>query len=313
MLTYYTKRSDDTELTVTPHPHQSDRVWLHVDGVSLNEVKQVAHTHSLDENIIRDVLDDDELPRVEYDNVGNIYFFVRLPWLDKSHVVQTTPLLAIVAGQSFMTLTKSSTFDPRSIASENRLRVQSDEPLTLLLATIAATCAGYEAFINRTSRSIANIRGKLRSRVATNEDFSRFISIEGNLDTCEYNLKECLDTLEALHANRDIQLSKKDNESIDDIILYIKQLLGNVASLEKRVSSIQSAHATISNNSLNQRMKVLTIITLLVTIPNIFYGMYGMNVQLPYQNASWAYPLIVLTTVILMALALLLAKISKLF
>jgi magnesium transporter len=60
-------------------------------------------------------------------------------------------------------------------------------------------------------------------------------------------------------------------------------------------------------------MKALTVITLMVTIPNVFYGMYGMNVSLPYQNEPWTYAVMVSTTVFLMLLAFIVAKRTKLF
>jgi magnesium transporter len=38
---------------------------------------------------------------------------------------------------------------------------------------------------------------------------------------------------------------------------------------------------------------LLTIATILIALPNVFFGMYGMNVHLPYQHAEWAFPAIV--------------------
>jgi magnesium transporter len=40
-------------------------------------------------------------------------------------------------------------------------------------------------------------------------------------------------------------------------------------------------------------MTVLTLATILVALPNVFFGMFGMNVPLPFQHADWAFPAIV--------------------
>jgi magnesium transporter len=37
------------------------------------------------------------------------------------------------------------------------------------------------------------------------------------------------------------------------------------------------------------RMKTLTMLTVLIALPNVFYGMYGMNIDLPFQHEPWAY------------------------
>ncbi len=78
-------------------------------------------------------------------------------------------------------------------------------------------------------------------------------------------------------------------------------LLGNEQSLENCNSNIKAivgardAHSSISSNSLNQTMKVLTFATLGVAIPNMFFGLYGMNVPLPMQHLATAFWVIVMS------------------
>ena len=86
-----------------------------------------------------------------------------------------------------------------------------------------------------------------------------------------------------------------------------------VAANTQTINSIQNAYSTIANNVLNQRMKVLTAITILLAIPNVFYGMYGMNIALPFQGEPWAYPVIVSFTVALIGVIYIVAKKLRLF
>ena len=54
------------------------------------------------------------------------------------------------------------------------------------------------------------------------------------------------------------------------------------------LSGTMDAFASVISNNLNIIMKVLTVITILMTIPNIVFSFYGMNVvdmPLPY---TWA-------------------------
>jgi magnesium transporter len=53
--------------------------------------------------------------------------------------------------------------------------------------------------------------------------------------------------------------------------------------------NIREAYSSISSNNLNRTMKVLTVATVIIALPNLFYGMYGMNVPLPLQHEPWAY------------------------
>lgn len=312
MLSYYTRRSRGEDFEKVPTPNHKEGVWAHVSLATSADVETIAQKFDLDENILRDVLDDSELPRIEYDRYNNLYFFLRVAWIGKHHAVQTLPLLAVVADESFVTISRADIFRP-DILSEKRLRVRTSDSATLLLATIASVLENYETYIVKTSSTVKTIKGKLRSREASNADFIRFISINDNLNIYEYNLSEMLGTLRHLLETTQVALPKGDIEAAEDLILYVKQLLASVRSISRSVESIQSAHATISNNILNQRMKALTVITLMVTIPNVFYGMYGMNVNLPYQNEPWTYGVMIATTGILMLLAFIVAKRTKLF
>jgi len=40
----------------------------------------------------------------------------------------------------------------------------------------------------------------------------------------------------------------------------------------------------------------------LVALPNVFFGMYGMNVELPFQHTGWAYEAIVSLNVLVITL-----------
>jgi magnesium transporter len=63
------------------------------------------------------------------------------------------------------------------------------------------------------------------------------------------------------------------------------------------LSGITSSYASIISNNLNIVMKILTSITILITIPNIIFGYYGMNVELP--NPTWPFAIFVSIIIIL--------------
>lgn len=44
------------------------------------------------------------------------------------------------------------------------------------------------------------------------------------------------------------------------------------------LSGTMDAYASVVSNNLNIIMKVLTVLTIIMTIPNIIFGFYGMNI-----------------------------------
>ena len=57
---------------------------------------------------------------------------------------------------------------------------------------------------------------------------------------------------------------------------------------------MMDAFASVISNNLNVIMKVLTSLTILLTIPNIIFGFYGMNITtgLPLEQFWWV-PLLI--------------------
>ncbi|MES2876632.1 MAG: magnesium transporter CorA family protein [Patescibacteria group bacterium] len=307
MLAYYAKRSPGEEFNRINAPLQQAGVWVAGANVSDGEIDQVIERYSLDTNVVYDVRDRSELPRVEYSGEGTAYVFLRLPRLSKTGHMLTLPLLCILKDGSFITLTIGDSIAPESVALST-LPITTDHTETLLLGVMAAVVASFEDMISHTARSITDTANRLRTHDITNRDFIHFVTVEANLNHCRMNLDSTLVMAKRLRENKHDTLNEESLEALDDIALHIQQLLVSIDSHLGSVESIRNAYSTIANNTLNQRMKTLTVFTVLITLPNVFYGMYGMNVALPFGDTPWAYAAIVGFTVSLSLVVFLAAK-----
>lgn len=306
MLKYYVRRSEREGFDQVTTPPKG-QVWVHGDSVDEAELRTLAERYALDFNILRDVLDQHELPRVEQRDDG-LYVFVRTVHRGKHGRISTAPVLLVVKGTVFLNL---------SIApAEVRVRidplklVDTHDTVGLLLGTIAGVVSEYEALMQRTGRYIKDTSQRLRTHEVTNQDFVKFVTVEDNLNDYQMNLNSMLVVAQRLHEHLP---HGRDTEAVEDIMLYIRQLLVAITSHSQSINSIRNAYGTIANNVLNQRMKTLTVLTLLVALPNVFYGMYGMNITLPFQDAPWAYSAIVIFTFLLILLIYGVAKRLRLF
>lgn len=307
MLYYYQKHTAHEALRkVDTHPVRD--VWVSGTEVRNGDIDEVVDRFKLDKNTVRDVLDQDELPRIEYEP-NTLYVFVRTPHRNGHGEVVTSPMLLVVQESAFITLSNDGFVAPEKIVEPSRIE---DIP-TLLIATIAAVVGDYEELIHKTGKYITDTNRRLQTHDVNNKDFIRFVTIENNLNTHHTNLSGILAVLQRLKENRYDLFNAGDHELIEDISLHINQLLVAVASHNQAVTSIRSAHSTIANNTLNQRMKTLTVLTVLIALPNVFYGMYGMNVTLPFAEEPWAYGAVVLFTIMLILFVYLLAKRFRIF
>lgn len=282
MLSYYVRRSSSEkfEKVETP-PHEN--VWIHGDAINEDDLHALAKTYDFNLNILRDVLDKNELPRTE-EYRGGIYVFIRTPQRSKTGKVVTTPVLLAIKDNVFINISTATNSDHK-LATPSVV-AHSTDTMSLLLGTFATVVSEYEDLMQRSAHYIYDTSQRLRTHEVTNEDFVRFVTVEGNLNEYQMNLASMLVVAERLE---EMLQSESDQEAVEDILLYVRQLLVAIQSHNQTINSIRSAYGTIANNVLNQRMKTLTVLTLLIALPNLFYGMYGMNVGLPFQKEPWAY------------------------
>ncbi|HEY1085806.1 MAG TPA: magnesium transporter CorA family protein [Candidatus Saccharimonadales bacterium] len=310
MLAYYSKRSQGEEFEELKKPLKSG-MWVSGSNLTVEEINQLIKDYDLAANIVYDVRDHQELPRTEA-HLDDLYVFLRLPHLAKSGHVVTAPLLAVVRPDTLISLTQ---FDSLSLDVIKRvtLPITTTKTDELLLGIIAACVEAYVDLLHHTERSINDTANRLRTHEVNNQDFIHFVVVEDNLTSYRMNLGGIHTVVERLRSGSYSVIDESMNESLDDISLQLKQLLVAVESYKGRVESIRNAYSTIANNKLNQRMKTLTVLTVLITLPNVFYGMYGMNIALPYADAPWAYGAVVGFTVALMLIVYVVAKRFKIF
>jgi magnesium transporter len=287
MLKYYVRQSaTEAFQEVSKPPRQG--VWIHGDNVAEHELVELADSYGFDLNLIRDVLDINELARVETKSRGKeLYVFIRTAHRTKRGVVVTTPILLAAKDAVFINLSMANTEHHR--LARPSVIAQASDTTSLLLGTFAAVVQEYEGFMQHTSRYVYDTEQRLRIHEVTNDDFIRFVTVENNLNEYRTHLSGMQAVAERL---QELMSDEGDKEAVEDIELYIKQLLVGIASLKQSITSIRNTYGMIANNSLNQRIKALTVLMALIALPGVFFGMYGMNVALPFQHEPWAYPVI---------------------
>lgn len=305
MLRYFVRRSKTEEFVKVATPPK-DHVWIHGDTIHKDDLKFLADTYGFAFNLLTDVLDVNELPRVEQKD-GALYVFVRTVQLSRHGRILSSPVLLAVKGAVFINVTIAATADHEQ-ATPTVLSHATD-PAGLLLGTFASIVSEYEALMQRTAQYVHDTGQRLRTHEVTNDDFIRFVTVEDNLTDYKMNLSSMQVVTERL---RDA-LGESHTDAIEDILLYIRQLLVAVDKYSQSVTSIRNAYSTVANNVLNQRMKTLTVFTVLIALPNVFYGMYGMNVLLPFQNEPWAYPVVVSVSVLVILITFTIARKRRIF
>lgn len=250
--------------------------WLHCERPTEEEVSELL-TLGMDEDMISDALDPHEVPRIEFDDEWT-YLIARLPDTDDDFNDFTTPILFGIHKEYVVTLSRDSLgrlWQPFI----DKTRVRTSRRIELVVAMIEAVSIQYQrrvATINRQMRAATDDIHTLRARdIVTLTEYER-------------KLNDYLDALlpmnwaiERLIANRSLRLKDDDKDDVEDISIDLEQVISRCKSLLRTITNVRDSYRAVMDTRLNETIRLLTVITVALTIPTMVAGLYGMNVPLP--------------------------------
>lgn len=285
--------------------------WVYVEAPDDAEIKQLTEKFKVEQSLIEDALDIDEMPRLERDG-DQSYIYVRFAYKNDEEELVTVPLLFIF-GQDILITVSMVQMPSLDIFLNGKIEFATTQRAKLVLQILQQIGENYETFISRTSKQIKLIRSRLRGHEISNQDFIDFVMIEDELNEFLSSLMPTNATLRRLLLGRYMPLFDEDQDIVEDLLLNNEQSIEACNSNLKSIDNIREAYSSISSHNLNYTMKVLTVATVIIALPNLFYGMYGMNVPLPFQHQPWAYYLVVGFTLFMIVFVFWFARKRKLF
>ena len=92
-------------------------------------------------------------------------------------------------------------------------------------------------------------------------------------------------------------LTDEEKEFLDDLAVDMSQALEMANVYTNILSSTLDAFASIINNNMNNVLKRLTSITIILSLPALVTGIYGMNVPIPGSGSHYAFYIPILLSV----------------
>jgi magnesium transporter len=97
---------------------------------------------------------------------------------------------------------------------------------------------------------------------------------------------------------------EEDQDLLEDVLTENQQAIQMTSINTEILSSMMDAFASIISNNLNAVMKALAALTIILNLPSLVAGFFGMNVTLPltYEN-PFSFSIVIGIALILTAIA----------
>ena len=123
-----------------------------------------------------------------------------------------------------------------------------------------------------------------------NEELIQLLGLSKSLVYFSSSLKGNEVTMEKVLRGRVLKLYEDDRDILEDALIEVRQAIEMASIYSNIMAGTMDAYASVVSNNLNIIMKVLTILTIIMTIPNIVFGFFGMNIgegQIPGDWVWW--------------------------
>jgi magnesium transporter len=93
---------------------------------------------------------------------------------------------------------------------------------------------------------------------------------------------------------------EEDEDLIEDVIIENTQAMDMTNISSSILSSLMDAFASVISNNLNVVMKLLASVTIILSIPNVISGFFGMNINFPDVIETHEFTMIVIFGIIIL-------------
>lgn len=302
MVTYYFRTIKDTELKTVTEPRTG--VWVHAVAPTQAEMENLLTQFSLDEDILEDARDFFEVPRFERAN-GATYFFTRYPYNEQTEDSDTAPLL-IVMGESYVLTIALREVPMFQKILKGTLPVVTTQKSKLFIQLMTQIIASYDSELIALRRAVHKDHERLLK--IGMKGVERLVHFENKLNGIVEALMPTTQWLSHITKGNYMQLYTDDIEDMQDLLIDANQVVDSARSILKTLQNMRGGLEAIMTSRLNNSLSILTVLTILLTVPLVVASLYGMNVDLPFQDAKGTFFAIICINIAILAGLVLLFK-----
>lgn len=290
MITFY--KNTENGLTVLTEP--INNCWINVVDPTPEEVIRI-QALGVPADYITFPLDLNERARTEREN-GELLVILRIPFYqgetaDIPYI--TIPLGIILTDKYVITVCKRDNEILQGLTSTRVRNLVTAKRLRFVLQIFFNTAKKYLAYLQAIDKSVDTLEDELQLS-SRNKELLALLKYQKSLTFFTTALKSNELLMERLQRSQLFRTYPEDEDLLEDVLTENQQAIEMTNISTNILSSMMDAFASIISNNLNVVMKLLTSITIVISIPTMITSFFGMNVHLPFEALPFASGIILL-------------------
>ena len=281
MVTYYKTIDDQMTILETWQPG----CWIRCVNPTQEEVDSLIADFEIEPEFFRAAMDEEESSHIDSED-GNTLIILDSPIVakpDENITYTTVPVGIILTQKTVITISMQENPVLTEFASGAVKGVQTNLKTRFVLTIMLRIAGRFLQYLKQIEKISNFMEMRLRKSMKNNE-LIQLLDIEKSLMYFSASLKANEITLEKIMRGRIIRMYEEDQDLLEDVLIEIRQGVDMSNLYLNVLSGTMDAFASVISNNLNIVMKVLTSVTLLISIPTLISGIYGMNTDLPMAH-----------------------------
>lgn len=280
-------------------------IWVKVVNPTPEEILQISASAQIPipEHFFRFAVDEDDSPRIILGK-NCILSIIHVPVYHGADRFETSPLSIILTLEQIITI------------SEDQIQVlpESNEGSRFLFDTTKRTQFFFQIlyhadtvflkFIRRIREQTDEIEFRLRKSTNNREVF-QLLDLEKGLTYFTAALSGNVIVTETILRMRSdpqmrylLEMHEEDEDVLESVIIENKRALELAKTYSDIMSSMMDAFSSVINNNLNQMMKFLASVTILLAIPTMISSFWSMTLKLPWQGTAIGFWMVLMMALI---------------
>lgn len=285
MITFY-KTVDGI---MTRLEQYEDGCWINVVAPAEEELLLLTSQYGIDSGFLRAPLDEEETSHIESEDQQTL-IVVDVPYAEKleDHIIYATMPVGIIHKPGcIITVTLRENPVLRELSDGLVRSVNTALRTQFILYLLLRMATRFLQYLKNIDKISSSLEKELRKSMR-NKELIQLLDLEKSLVYIQTSLKSNQVTVEKILRGRFVKLYDEDQDLLEDVLIELKQAIEMADIYLSILSNTMDAFASLISNNLNIVMKVMTTITILLSIPTMIFSFYGMNVSgLPLAGNMW--------------------------
>ncbi|MBC1439751.1 magnesium transporter CorA family protein [Listeria innocua] len=275
--------------------------WININTDKANNLEDIYATYDIDEEVIAYSLDRNERAHFEYDQKTDTFVVVfNVPDQRKiDNHYETIPMVYIIKDKQLLTITNKNN---QYIVKKMNKYLQENEDVTILqflFSSLYLVMDSFFPYVEEMDIDRKTINDKLKIKT-TKKNLLSLSDLETGIVYFLSASKQNAVLLEQMKTHVIFRkLNEVEKEQFEDALIEARQLVEMTELSSQILQQLSGTYNNILNNNLNDTMKILTALSILLTVPTIITGFFGMNMPLPLEHNAFGWIVAIFISVLL--------------